>query len=48
MVMGWPQCGQLLVVTGWGAGLGAVAGVAGLVRRLVRRSQAAPRHFLEQ
>jgi len=49
-VTGWLQCGQLAVVTGWGAGLGlgVAAGVAGLAWRPPRRSQAVPQHFLEQ
>jgi hypothetical protein len=50
MVTCSPQCGQLVVVTGWGAGLGlgVLAGVADLVWRPPRRSQAVPQHFLEQ
>jgi hypothetical protein len=50
MVTGLPQCGQLHVAVGCGAavGLGVAFGVAGAAWRPLRRSQAAPQHFLEQ
>ena len=50
MVTGSPQCGQLHVAAGRGAGSGpgGAFGVAGAAWRLPLRSQAAPQHFLEQ